>query len=50
MKRDEPCVFPGMGPQTQLSYLGAGGGGFSKAKEQSAAVPVNSGIMGGHFS
>lgn len=34
VKWDEPCVSPGMGPQTRLSYLGAGGGGgISKAKE-----------------
>ena len=45
MKQDEPCVFHGMGPQTQLSYLGAGGGVISKAKEQSGAVPVNSSVV-----
>lgn len=45
MKQHELCAFPGMDPQTQLSYLGAGGGGIGKAKEQSGAVPVNSSIV-----
>lgn len=43
-KQDEPCVFPGMDPEMQL-YLEAGGGGISKAKDQSGAVTVNFSIM-----